>query len=302
MTNHQDRDNRRPDEIEDDIERTRAEVSSTIDAIQSKLTPGQLMDQAVAYLRSSGPAGFGANLGNTIRDNPVPVALVGIGVAWLAMSAARPAGARIRRRRASYGYGYDSSDDSAWAGVDGGVDDDGAFVAAGDFPGTGALHGLKDRASEIGHRMGDLGSRSRMRVSQARDELGDLLEEQPLVVGAIGVAIGAALGAALPRTRREDALMGRTWDDLVESATRTAHEQAEVLKDSAQRVAQTAQQEVDRMASQASQGGMPYQGAASPSVGRGAGGNGHVTRPQAAPGGSASDPGRPGAGGQQGTR
>src|SRR5690606_4347855 len=44
---------KRPEEIERDLEQTRAEVSSTLDAIQEKLTPGQLMDQAIDYWRRS---------------------------------------------------------------------------------------------------------------------------------------------------------------------------------------------------------------------------------------------------------
>jgi hypothetical protein len=94
-------DNRRPEEIEGDLERTRAEVSSTIDAIQSKLTPGQLMDQAVSYLRTSAPADFGTNLSHAVRDNPVPVALIGVGIAWLMMSGQRADG-RARWRRDAY--------------------------------------------------------------------------------------------------------------------------------------------------------------------------------------------------------
>src|SRR5690606_14145046 len=47
--------NKRPEEIERDLEQTRAEVCSTLDAIQEKLTPGQLMDQALDYWRRSGP-------------------------------------------------------------------------------------------------------------------------------------------------------------------------------------------------------------------------------------------------------
>ena len=78
-------DTRRPEQIEDEIERTRADVGATIDAIQEKLTPGQMMDQALQYVRSSGAGDFGSNLGRAVRDNPLPVALIGIGVAWLAM-------------------------------------------------------------------------------------------------------------------------------------------------------------------------------------------------------------------------
>ena len=79
-------DTRSPDEIERDLQRTRAELSGTLEAIQSKLTPGQMMDQALQYARSSLPADFGRNLNEAVRNNPVPVALVGIGLAWMMIS------------------------------------------------------------------------------------------------------------------------------------------------------------------------------------------------------------------------
>lgn len=81
-----DDDRRAPEQIEREIRDTRAEVGATLDAIQSKLTPGQMMDQALSYLRTSLPADFGRNMNDTVRNNPLPVALVGIGLAWMMAS------------------------------------------------------------------------------------------------------------------------------------------------------------------------------------------------------------------------
>src|SRR3546814_8910894 len=66
------RDERAPDEIERDIERTRADMDETLDALQRKLSPGQLMDQALDYLRN-GPGGLASNLGSRGREHPKPV-------------------------------------------------------------------------------------------------------------------------------------------------------------------------------------------------------------------------------------
>jgi len=310
--NHRPEDNRRPEEIEDDIARTRAEVSSTIDAIQSKLTPGQMMDQAFAYARTSLPADFGANLGNTIRDNPVPVALIGVGIAWLAMqgqhSGAQP---RMRRRTRSYEDDYDA--ELYGAGVSSGSEYTGSS--------EGRVHrvvskvgskgrDMKDRASEAGQtisnkaseagqaisnkaseagqaisekaselgqrvsnatssmvgqardtmhgardrmsgtagnaraRASDLSHRSQDQYYRAKDSFSRLIDEQPLILGALGAAIGTLLGAALPSTRHEDRLMGKTRDSMLDSAKELAREKSETLKESAQRVAKTAEQEI----------------------------------------------------------
>lgn len=246
MTDYENK--RSPEEIEREVERTRANVSSTIDEIQSRLTPGQMMDQAVAYARTSLPADFGANLSNTVRDNPVPVALIGVGIAWL-MSSSRYADgqARLRRQMAEH---------DVLVGADTGESRE------------GALRHAASKASELGHRVSDksaaiagrarevssgararldeVSHRSQERYYRAKDSFSHMVEEQPLVLGALGVAVGTVLGALLPSTRREDELMGRTRDHLLESAKETAREQADTMKESAQRVAKAAKQEADR--------------------------------------------------------
>jgi hypothetical protein len=56
-----------------------------------------------------------------------------------------------------------------------------------------------------------------------------MLDEQPFVVGAVGIALGALIGAVLPESEREDRMLGqvrdRTLDRATESVTR-GYEQA----------------------------------------------------------------------------
>ena len=74
---------RRPEEIEAEIARTRGDMNATLSAIEQRLTPGQLVDQGLAYVRHSGANEFVSNLGGSVKNNPIPVALMGIGIAWL---------------------------------------------------------------------------------------------------------------------------------------------------------------------------------------------------------------------------
>jgi hypothetical protein len=64
---------------------------------------------------------------------------------------------------------------------------------------------------------------ARDQAADLRINFEDLLQDQPLVVGALGVALAAALGAMLPGTRQEDRLMGNTSDKVfdrgIEKAT-----------------------------------------------------------------------------------
>jgi hypothetical protein len=64
--------------------------------------------------------------------------------------------------------------------------------------------------------------------------MADFLEDQPLVLGGIGLAIGAALGAALPRTQTENRLMGEASDQIKEQVGQAASEQYDRAKHAAE--------------------------------------------------------------------
>lgn len=308
---------RTPEEIESDIQRTRADFSSTIEAIQHKLSPSEMMDHAKGYALSTTPGAFSVNLINTIRDNPIPVALIGIGITWLMKADRRgprhAAGYDAGRRSPYYddmGTAYEDEFAAGYgtagygaSGTDSGSSDGMMQRAASRT--SDAARGIRSKAGEVGQRlsssassmtdrlsstassmtdrlsstasslsgrmqqtgqsarsrmqesaqtaqerMSEMTRRSQEQLGRARQRAGQLIEEQPLVLGALGVAVGAMLGATLPRTQRENELMGEVRDDLLERAKETAREQADVLKQSAQRVAETARQEVDNVKDQ----------------------------------------------------
>ena len=57
-----------------------------------------------------------------------------------------------------------------------------------------------------------------------------MLEEQPLVLGAVALALGAVLGATLPTTRIENRYLGPTRDDLQDRVGEYARDQWERAK------------------------------------------------------------------------
>jgi ferritin-like metal-binding protein YciE len=79
----------RPDEIERDIEGTRADLADTLTTIERRFSPNELLDQAVYLLREHGPE-LGRRLGDVISRNPLPAVLIGVGVLWLALAGNRP--------------------------------------------------------------------------------------------------------------------------------------------------------------------------------------------------------------------
>jgi Protein of unknown function (DUF3618) len=74
----------------------------------------------------------------------------------------------------------------------------------------------------------------------------DFAQEQPLIVGALGIAIGAAVATLLPRTRTEDSLMGEASDSIKGAIGEAAGEQYREAKTAAENVATEAKASATR--------------------------------------------------------
>jgi sporulation protein YlmC with PRC-barrel domain len=92
-------DQRSADEVQRDVERRRESLRGTVDELQERLTPGQLCDRAVDYFWEQPREGGQSRLTRAIVDNPLPVLVIGAGLAWLAVAATQE---RPRRRRRVY--------------------------------------------------------------------------------------------------------------------------------------------------------------------------------------------------------
>ena len=82
--------------------------------------------------------------------------------------------------------------------------------------------------------------------SRARRGFFDTLHEQPLVLGALGLAAGAAIGAALPTTEKEDEWLGDSRDRLAERAKEAGREQVEKARAAAGAAYSAAREEAER--------------------------------------------------------
>jgi len=95
-----------------EIERTRSDMSETVDAIQGRLSPENLKEQAKDRVREAtlGKAqGAGSTIVETIRANPLPAALTGIGLSWLFVSGRRRSSGQEARYRDRVYDAYDRS-------------------------------------------------------------------------------------------------------------------------------------------------------------------------------------------------
>lgn len=72
-----------PAAMERDLDETRARLDTRLTELASRLSPGQIVDETLGMLRTREGADFARNLGEAVREKPIPAALVGIGIAWL---------------------------------------------------------------------------------------------------------------------------------------------------------------------------------------------------------------------------
>ena len=222
---------RRPEQILTEIHRTRDELERTLSAIEHRLTPGQLVDQSIDYLRHSGANEFVQNLGGAAKQNPLPVALVGIGLAWLMALGRQPA------------QNYDSSVSSSnlRERASGAMQSASDTLASTKERVSGTVSSVQERASQVTDT-------ARKQWQRARGSLDYLVHEQPLALGAIGLALGAVLGAAAPRTRQEERLMGEASRGLTEKAKELGSQQLDKAQQAVEQMAEetTAQPEPDK--------------------------------------------------------
>lgn len=267
----------KPEQIEREIEQDRQRINARLDEIQNRMSPGQLVDEALAYAKSSGGGEFFSNLTSSVKTNPMPVALLGVSLAWLMSSQKTDTSAqahidevdhplapvtgpvrRVGPVQQDGEHRYSHFTDQAGSKFKALTDETGR--RAGHFTDEAGrtyrgfadqagrhMHDIRDETGKVfDHASGwisqswrDLkhsASRAGRHVTEAgrsagnasmnmgasvRDSASSLnqaimhqFRDQPLVGGALAFAVGAAIGAALPRTEREDEMMGEASDQM----------------------------------------------------------------------------------------
>ena len=235
-----------------EIERTRADMSETVDAIQGRLNPQNLKEQAKDRIKEAtvGRAGEArSGIVNTIRANPLPAALTGIGLGWLFVNARRQSSEQLRYQDRA--YAYPPVDDYPPRYEDEGADGSSAAQAAErakDKVGETAER-AQDKAEELASRTqdgaGQLSNRAQYQVRQVGDGFQRVLQENPLTVGALAVGVGAAIGLAIPETSKEHEVMGEARDNLVDKAQEKVQETQQKAQKVAEEAQSAAQQEAD---------------------------------------------------------
>ncbi len=228
-------------EIRADIEETREEMGETLQELGDRLEPGHLMQQAKDNVRDATigrveetAKGVSDVVLETIKNNPIPAAMAGAGLALLWMNRSdRSSGYRTGAYRPG-GYSQPTYDRREGSGIGQKVGD--AAGSVGDTV-AGAVGSVKGTAEDA---VGTITDGAAQTAEQVGWRLDEFMQASPLAVGAIAIGAGVLAGTILPETQQERQLLGdasrqvadtvrQTVDDVATKAEETLDETEEKI-------------------------------------------------------------------------
>jgi ElaB/YqjD/DUF883 family membrane-anchored ribosome-binding protein len=132
-----------------------------------------------------------------------------------------------------------------------------------------AWHDLQDQvarqADQLGASAAKLGHDVQHETEKLTRSAMQLLDDQPLIVGALAFAAGAAIGATLPATRQEDKMLGAASDEVRREAGQVASDlyaqgkekAAEVYEDVAAKAGEVYDDAKEKLSQQPSSNSQP---------------------------------------------
>ena len=223
-------------EIRAEIEQTREDLSETVNAIQDRLQPSTLASNAVDSVKDAARERL-REIADTetvqyVRANPMPTAMIGIGLAGLAWLA----------------FGRDGHDTPSrdWRGrrdwrVRSGYEVERDYQLPGDRMDDELLARPRSAVREESRH---LVHQTRQTARRAQNTLRRTWDENPFLIGAAAAVIGALVAASVPATESENRLMGETRDNLVEGVQQVVKDKVQAVENAATNAVSQVQQAV----------------------------------------------------------
>jgi len=209
-----------PEQLEREVRAARDQLSNTVDEISNRLSPGELLDQALNVTKGYGGE-FAKNLGQQAKDNPLALMVTGIGMSWMMLGDQQKNGANEQPNDSVDPASFEPNYATSFSDI--------GYAAKGQASADANANG-ESLGSTLDQHMPDK-EQVKGYAQAAQTQLQRTLQEQPLMAGALGVALGAALGALIPPSEAEDRFMGKTSDEVTEKTAAVASEQYKGAKE-----------------------------------------------------------------------
>lgn len=239
-------------EVAHEAEDTRAHLASTLEQLRNNLRPENVMEEVVSNARI-GASTVADNVAAVAKQYPIPAVLIAAGSALILRAFAKRSGGGEGSGAAAIARGEGPRPIAARSAPTPvarppqlrnpsvfqpapGRDPDGdrglgtTLASGGAALKRHAADAYDSTTSQAGDAMQNLSRYLPHDRREVKSKLSNLLEEQPLILGAIGLAVGAAIGAALPMTETEDHLMGSTAHRLRDTAADAARHEIDGLR------------------------------------------------------------------------
>lgn len=183
-----------------EIEETRGRISAAKDVLRDRIRPKALLNPIRSRLRETLGEG-GEKILDTFRENPVPLALAGIGIGWLLLRDMRSA-----RTVPEGGSGLERMKEAA----------------------GGAMEKTREAAAKVREVASSVPGRIKQGVRNTSDWVSSMMEENPMIVAFGVLAVGMVAGLSFPATPKEEEVAGKAAEAALEKG-------AEILEKTGER-------------------------------------------------------------------
>jgi ElaB/YqjD/DUF883 family membrane-anchored ribosome-binding protein len=261
-----------------DIRITQERLGNTVEEIGERFNPTRLKEELKHDIRDA-TIGKVENMAQqtadivsdaqrtimqTIRENPVPFVVVGLGLGWMVLNASsrkKQSGSQSGSSYSQYDDQQDFGSESLYGDQQRGwstLYDDPRVQGYDQQQSEGTLGRARAKASDvvdsmkqktseladqtqqtasrIGERAQDLAGRVADQTRTQTRRVESAFQDNPLVIGAAALALGLAAGLAIPSTEREAELVGDTRDQLVDKVRDMAQDTRNKVEQVAERV------------------------------------------------------------------
>jgi ElaB/YqjD/DUF883 family membrane-anchored ribosome-binding protein len=184
------------EEIEAEIDRVRARMDATLDEIEHRLSPREMIRDGLGSISRIEAGRYALQLAGLARRYPMPAAVAGLTLAGLLVGRRLYSGSRAAPEEAGSASRLSRALDAAKGTLRDTSDSISGSASSARSKFSRATADGVERASEVADK-------ARKQLRRAGKSAQSMASERPLAVGAAALAVGAAIAVCVPYFRKK---------------------------------------------------------------------------------------------------